>query len=375
MAPHVAESPLSRLRALLRAPDGATLAGIVLTRPGPVAWAIPGINPPIDRTAATDTVWVAVGADSCTVITTDVEARRIREELLPAGVDLVQVAWWDGDAMVQAAAGSLETTAGSIGSDGHPAFGHDIDLELTRIRLPLDADERHRLRALGRNAAIAVEDALRSWEPGDTDTQIAARIAGAVESFGGDAPVLLVGADERLARYRHPVAIGAPAHKCVMAVLVARHQGIHVALTRYVAIGATTELEARLDVVRAIHRDVLGAGVPGASFGSVLAAMADSYASAGYPDAWHEHYQGGPIGYGQREFEISPAQRSSPWWSELIAENMAMAWNPSLAGGLKDEDTYLVGANDLELVTNSGQWPMDADAVLPRPLVLRRDDV
>jgi len=150
---------------------------------------------------------------------------------------------------------------------------------------------------------------------------------------------------------------------------------LHVALTRYTARGDTAGLEAGLDVTRAIHRSVLNAGVPGVAYGSVLETLADSYAAHGHADAWSEHYQGGPIGYAQREFEISPAQQTSPWWGQLVAENTAVAWNPSLAGGLKDEDTYLISADGPLLVTDSAQWPMDSDPVLPRPLVLRRDDV
>ena len=380
------ESPLSRARSLFDASasnilgqsvniERPRLAGIVLTRPGPVAWAMPGINPPIDRTAALDTVWVVIGADSCTVITTEVEADRVREELLPAGVDLISVPWWDADAMVAAATELLDADSTQIGSDGHPAFAHDIDHELTQIRLALNADERSRLRHLGRNAALAVEDALRKWQPGETDTAVAGRIANAVESFGGDAPVLLVGADDRLNRYRHPVAVGAPTHRCVMAVLVARHQGLHVALTRYTALGDTSELESRLDIPRAIHRDVLRAGRPGVTYGVVLETMADSYAANGHAGAWSEHYQGGPIGYAQREFEISPVQASSPWWTQEIVEDTAVAWNPSLAGGLKDEDTYAITADGVDLVTDSSSWPMDAHSVVPRPLVLKCDDV
>ena len=55
------------------------------------------------------------------------------------------------------------------------------------------------------------------------------------------------------------------------------------------------------------------------------------------------HYQGGPIGYGQREFEIAPARQPARWWGEQIAADIAVAWNPSLPGGAKDEDTYLTG--------------------------------
>ena len=362
-------TPISRARQLLA--ETSLFDAVVLTKPGSVAWAIPGINPPIDRTAAVDTVWIVIAAESCTVITTAVEERRVAEELLPADVDLVAVPWWDGDAMVAAAVQAAGVPISRIASDGHSSFGGDLDHQLTQRRLPLDPVEQSRLRVLGQRATAAVESALRAWEPGQTDTQVAARIASGVESFGADAPVLLVGADDRLMRYRHPVAVGAATQNCVMAVLVARHQGLHVALTRYVSARDTAALESRLNVVRGIHRDVLSAGRPGRSYGDVLNILAHSYENAGQPDAWNEHYQGGPIGYAQREFEISPAQRTSPWWTEVISENTAVAWNPSLAGGLKDEDTYLILAHDSELITDSSEWPMDDDPHYPRPLVLQ----
>jgi antitoxin VapB len=98
--------------------------------------------------------------------------------------------------------------------------------------------------------------------------------------------------------------------------------------------------------------------------------VAAGYANAAAPGQWRAHYQGGPIGFGQREFEIAPVQSDSPWWSEAISAGTAMAWNPSLPGGAKDEDTYLIGASGLELVTTTGEWPTVDDDDLPRPAVL-----
>ena len=211
----------------------AAVPGVVLTRPGPVAWATGGMNPPIDRTAPVDTVWLAVTATTATVITTDVEAPRIRAELAPAGVEVEAVAWWDSEAMVDAAAAAAGAEPGALGSDGHAAFGHDLDHALTAARLPLSDAEQQDLRDLGRDAAGAVEQALREWSPGEADREIAARVAGAVERAGADAPCLLVGGDERLRDFRHPVANGSRPRRAVMAVLVALRDGLHVALTRH----------------------------------------------------------------------------------------------------------------------------------------------
>ena len=98
----------------------------------------------------------------------------------------------------------------------------------------------------------------------------------------------------------------------VMAVLVARRDGLHVALTRHAATTVDPDLERGLAACRTIHRGVLAACRPGAAFGDALEALAAGYAAAGARDEWRAHYQGGPIGFGQREFEIAPCQTDEP---------------------------------------------------------------
>ena len=239
------------------------LAGIVLTAPGPVAWASGGVNVPVDRGAAVDTVWLAVGRDRTTLVTANVEERRLVDEFGDTDVDVRAVPWWDGDAMVTAAAEALGAAPDRIGADGHPGFGHDLSDALTARRLALGADEQDELRRLGVDAATALQSALRAWRPGDTDHAVAARVVAALESNGADAPVLIVGGDERVLRYRHPLAVGAPMDHLAMGVVVARRGGLHVATTRYATYGpADPGLMASLDAARAIHLDVLRAGTP-----------------------------------------------------------------------------------------------------------------
>jgi len=352
------------------------LPGVVLTRPGPVSWLTGGLPPPVDRSAATDLIWAVLSGESATLITTVVEADRIAGEYQPGKhgfAELVAVPWYDPDAFVRAAADAAGAPASALASDGHPAFGTDSSDDLTVLRLALSGAEQDDLRALGADAATALEDSLKAWSPGERDLDIQARVAAALEARGADAPVLIVGGDDRVRRYRHPMAAGAPVRHLAMAVVVARRGGLHAAATRFAsAVPMSAELQGLFKQVRRIEAATLAAGRPGHSYGDVLAALDRGYAAEGAAGGWAGHYQGGPIGYAQREFEIAPGQAGSRWPGVRIEPGHAVAWNPSLPGGAKVEDTYLIHAGSLERVTTGPGWPTGEGtaSIPPRPLVL-----
>lgn len=356
---------------------GEPAAGLVLTGPAAVAWACGGVAPPVDRTAATDLVWAVFTPFGAALITTNVEAGRIRDEYDPAAhgfADLVAVPWHDAGAFVTAAERIAGAPARLLAADGHPAFGIDATEDLVSLRLALSAAEQDDLAELGRDAAAALQSALTGWRPGERDVDIQARCAAALEATGCDAPVLIVGGDDRLERYRHPMAVGAPVGRVAMAVVVARRGGLHAAATRFAAATpldrADVELRRR---VLAIDDAVLSASRVGATYGDALSALDAAYGKVGAPGEWAGHYQGGPIGFAQREFELAPGQTGSRWYDEPIAAGHAVAWNPSLPGGAKVEDTYLVtGTGELAPVTRAPGWPAEPDEGRqpPRPAVL-----
>jgi Xaa-Pro dipeptidase len=358
------------------------LAGLVLTRPASVAWATGGVAPPVDRSADVDLIWAVITPRGASLITTEVEADRIAEEYQPARhgfTELTAVPWYRPQEFVRAAEELAGAPASRLAGDGHPAFAVDASDDLIGLRLALSGPERDELRALGGDAATALEDALTSWVPGERDLDAQARVAASLEGHGADAPVLIVGGDDRVQRYRHPVAAGAPVRHLVMAVVVARRGGLHAAATRFACAGPLPpELRALRARVCRIERDVLAASRPGSSYGQVLNALAAGYAREGAAGGWAGHYQGGPIGFAQREFEIAPCQHDSRWYATRIEAGHAVAWNPSLPGGAKAEDTYLVQTDGMERVTTgragtSGPaWPVEDgfDLVPPRPAVL-----
>jgi hypothetical protein len=322
-------------------------------------------------------------------VTTNVEAARIRAEYDPAGhgfTELAEVPWYSPDGFAEAAANLAGVAPGRLASDGHPAFGFDASDELIGLRLALSQAEIEDLAELGHDAAQAVQSALAHWQPGERDLDIQARCGALIEAAGADAPVLIVGGDDRLASYRHPMAAGAPIRRLAMVVVVARRHGLHVALTRFASRGPVEPEYAALRTrVLAIEDAVLDASVPGASYGDALTALASAYDASDAINGWNGHYQGGPIGFAQREFEIAPSQAESRWYAEPITAGHAIAWNPSLPGGAKAEDTYVIEADDgvrgdpggrppgpaLRRITDAPGWPVE-DSDDRRPLSQQR---
>jgi antitoxin VapB len=363
---------LAQVRALL-ADLGAP--AIVLTTAGAVAWLTAGLENRIESGSTASAMWIVVTPGDALALTTNVERPRIdAEHDLPGrGLSLETVEWFAGDAGFVAAAREFAGhPAASLASDGHAGFGVDADEALASLRLALLPAERGRLSALAVDAARALEHTLRSWRPGERDVDLQARIAAELERTGAFGACLIVGGDDRVERFRHPLASGAPVERLVMAVVVAERGGLHAAATRFACSGALSAgLRAASLAALTVESRMLAASRVGATYGDVLRACDDAYAEVGQRGAWREHYQGGPIAYRQREFEIVPSQRGSRWYTQRIEPGHAVAWNPSVAGGGKSEDTFLIDDDGLHCLTDTGEWPQAAVADgLPRTAIL-----
>jgi Xaa-Pro dipeptidase len=332
-------------------------APLILGTVGNVAWATGGVSQPIDRTAAFDAVWL-VDANEPTLLVSSVEVPRFAAEgdLEELGFKVVGVPWYEVDGFQRAALREAFGDENRVLSDA--GIGIDISTELTQQRMVLSGGERELLRSLGETSARVVESAVRSWQPGiSADFSIAAEIAFGLETMGAEAVCLIVGGDDRVKTFRHPMMNGSVVNELLMAVAVVRWSGLHVALTRI----ATTVRDERLsddyDLMDSVARSTLAATVPGATWGDAYEDLSRAYRDVDHGQGWRDHFQGGPIGYAQREFELSPDTTDSPFWSQEIERNVAVAWNPSLHGGAKVEDTFLVGESGNECVTTTGEWP------------------
>ena len=128
---------------------------------------------------------------------------------------------------------------------------------------------------------------------------------------------------------------------------------------------APHELAELVRVAAEVDAAYLDASRPGRTLGDVFAAGADVYAAWGFLEEWRGHHQGGLTGYRGREVFAVPGEPTR------IPERAALAWNPSITGGAKSEDTALVTPDGLEIVTRTPELGEIVTAGLLRPAIVR----
>lgn len=338
---------LAQVRELLR---HRGLDALYLTTIASTAWLTAGSATYVDESVDSAACALLVTPDEALVLTDPIEEPRLRaEERLDALGFTFEVEPWHsrGPALRQKVAGR------SVGSDtpGQPLESVFLGADLVSLRSRLSEGEQARLREGARRAAAAMWEATQALTPGMTEHDAAALLAGASRTHGGTATVVLVGSDERISTFRHPLPTAKVIERYAMLVLCFRYRGLVSALTRSVYFGkAPNEL---IEIARAVARidaGVIAATREGRTMGEMFETLRLAYAREGAPEAIGQHHQGGTIAYLGRETLARPGAQAR------IETGQAFAWNPSLRGA-KSEDTILLTANGPEIITEMDGWP------------------
>ena len=233
-------------------------------------------------------------------------------------------------------------------------------------RLELGEEELERYRRAGTDVAAALRETLASLRPDVREHDVAAALAGQAHARGFTTPVVLAAGDERQRVHRHPLPTSVRLGRHALLAVTAEREGLCVSMTRLVSFGPPPgELARLVRAVAEVDAAYLAASRPGATLGEVFAAGAAAYADQGFPEEWRGHHQGGLAGYRGREVFAVPGERTR------IPRAAALAWNPSIKGGAKSEDTILVTAAGVEVVTRTPDLGELETAGPPRPAIVQ----
>ena len=356
------DTKLAIVRAELAAND---LAAVRLRGSDWFAWLTCGGTSVVDSSSEGGVAELLVTPTAAFVLADRIDARRLRDEEVEQSITVVEVPWAEPGARDRVVAETVSAGDRHVASDLPLNDERPLPVALGAARLCLGPAEIDRFRQLGEDAARAVGSALRSIRPHMTEAQVAAITAGELIDGGMWPVVVLVGGARRMPLYRHPTPrTDELIHDRAMVVVCARRHGLIANLTRFVYFRQRTALErAAAAAVAEVEAAALDASRPGTTLGDVYRVIADAYARVGHPGAEADHHQGGLAGYRTRESIANPAN-STP-----IAVGSAMAWNPSLPG-TKIEDTVVVTADGLEVLTVDPGWPTISVAGRARPDVL-----
>ena len=324
------------------------LAGILIRRNENVAWLTGGavelrvLTP--GETGVASLLVTAAGKRY--YFTTENEAPRLHDEEFRAlDFEPVLFPWYADD--TTAAASKL--AGGPLGSDT-PGPGL-TPVNLYPLRAALSETEIARYRWLGAETADATVEALHQVEPGLIEYDLEAITAAGLLRRGILPSVALYAVDDRILKYKHAVPRGKRLKHYAMLNLCSRKWGLAISITRFIYFGTLPpDLAANFEAAAQVNAALMNATRPGATSAHLFSVAQAAYAAQGFPGEEQFHHQGGPTGYGEREWVATPAG------TETVVNNQAFAWNPSIRGG-KAEDTVLLCNGVIENLTPTRSLP------------------
>ncbi|HEX8992478.1 MAG TPA: M24 family metallopeptidase [Anaerolineales bacterium] len=340
------ELKLQRIRDLL---DQHSLDGLLLRQAASFSWATCGASSSVNVADSYGVASLLITSQARYLITDNIEAGRLQAEqhLQEQGWEARVAGWYEHKSVIE------ELTQGlRLGADCAYPGATDLESDVRWMRAALLPEERDRFRQVSHAAAEAMDAAIMSLRPRLTEHQIAGILAREALNRGVEPIVHLVGTDERVLQYRHPVPTDKRLDKYAMLVLCGRKWGLVANITRLIHFGRIPdELHNKARAVALVDAHYITATRPGKTVSEVFREAAECYRLYGFEDEWHSHHQGGLAGYVPREVLTTPETQDE------ICVGQAYAWNPSIAG-VKSEDTMLVGEEHNEILTAIPRWPV-----------------
>lgn len=337
-----------RLRGLM-AEKGLT--GILLRKQPNFSWLTAGGLNMVGIATEMGVSSLLITMDGCYVIASNIEAPRMMQEegLALLGFELLEYGWMtDAEAeLVRVVTGALSR----VGCDCAYAECPNMEGDIKKLRYSLTASEVERYLFLGEELSKAVEKVALSLCPGDRECEIAGLIARELWQKRIDPVGFNIAADERASCYRHPIPTRMAAKQKLIISVNARYKGLIVSATRMVCFGRPADpLLKQFEDNLVIECRMIAATKPGVSIAVPFEAGMAAYQELGYPNEWTRHHQGGGGGYYARDYRATGQSK------EIVADQQAVFWNPSIAG-TKTEDGFIVTGDGPQMITGPQIFP------------------
>ncbi len=345
------------------------LGGVLINAQHNFAWLTGGRSSAINSSIENGACFLLVRRDGERfLLANNIEMPRILgEEISAADFEPVEFGWEDeksaGDFVLKKAAALLENNSALASDLFFSSETRPVENLIARCRYELTDNEIERYKKLGKDAGEAIGKLFKNVKPGETEQEIARKAKDALEAYGINSVVTLVGADERIEKFRHPTPTVNIWKKVLLVAVCARREGLIASLSRIACVGEIPgELKRRTEATAFVFAKFAAATNAGTSGAELYRIAADAYAEKNFADEINRHHQGGATGYKPREWVAHPKN------AEIVRQNQAFAWNPTVAG-TKTEETFLTSESGFEIITASPNFPQTAIETNGREIV------
>lgn len=320
---------------------------LILSRRDNYAWMTDGAKNHVMWSVENGVGHLVVTVDRIWLVADSSDAARLTVEQNPLQAEMAEVPWYGSveDKICQILGGKTAVSdTGMAGTD-------NVQSELLDLRMDLSPQEIRQYREIGKECAGIVEGVCKDARRGQTEAEIAAKLRCRCIRAGISPDCVLVGADERILQYRHPMPTDKEIRQSLMVVLGGEKYGLNISMTRMVYFEPIPEMiQERYEKTQQVFANMQLQMKEGMAYGDYFSAVRTMYTEAGYPDEWQKHHQGGPTGYGCREIVVGPKTQG------CIRAGRAYAWNPTIQG-TKCEETTLLLDHGVEILTRTPEWP------------------
>lgn len=322
--------------------------GVILTRKDNFLWLTKGDENHVLSSTDIGIASLLITDNEILMFADSSDAQRMRNEQNSLGAEVIEVPWYESmeEAIKKVVGGK------NIVSDTGMLNTQNVQEHLIELRLSLDVQEVTLYRELGKECAEITEGVCFEAKPGQTENHIAYLIKSRCIEKGISPDCVLVGSDDRIIKYRHPMPTDRKVEKSLMVVLGGQKHGLYISMTRMVYFGSVPEDIARkYEKCQEIFAGMQLSMKDGLTSKDYFANVIALYEKSGYPEEWKNHHQGGSTGYGCREEVMKPDSQS------ILKKGQAYAWNPTIAGVKCEETTYLT-EKGVEVFTRTNRWPV-----------------
>jgi Xaa-Pro dipeptidase len=282
--------------------------------------------------------------------------RMLAEEISENDFEPIDFAWEtdkiNGIFVVETAQSLIETGSNLATDIFYNQNFRVIEGLIAKCRYQLTTTEIERFQQLGKDTGEIVGSIYNKLSVGQTEIEIANIVKFELGKRNINSVVTLVAADERIAKFRHPIPTRNVWEKTLMIVVCTKRDGLIASLSRIFSVrNISDDLRKRTDAVSKVHARMMHATRPNATGKEIFEITKNAYRQVGFANEDLKHHQGGACGYKTRDWVAHSES------TEQVFVNQAFAWNPSITG-TKSEETFLVKENGIEVITASPNFPI-----------------